>query len=191
MNIFVLDRNPQRAARYHCDRHVVKMVLETAQLLSTQLWAANPAAAQQLLKRGTIYRPTHRRHPCALWAGASLGNYLWLCRLGGALADEYAYRYQGKAHSSATVINNCRRLAEQHPERVVAAAAVTRKLTPFAQAMPEEYKSNDPVHSYRLFYAFEKAHFCTWTRRHTPKWFSELALKATALRGSASLNRPG
>jgi len=111
VNIFVLHTDPVRAARYHCDRHVVKMTLETAQLLSTALALENPDQAVQLQAAGLIYRPTHRNHPCAQWAAESLANYRWLARLGLALAEEYSYRYQGRVHKSAAVIELCAQIA--------------------------------------------------------------------------------
>ncbi|MBN2080871.1 hypothetical protein JW859_01565 [bacterium] len=111
MNIFVLHTDPVRAARYHCDRHVVKMTLETAQLLSTALAVENPAQAAQLQATGLIYKPTHQNHPCSRWAAESLANFRWLARLGLALADEYSYRYSGRVHKSSAVIELCALIA--------------------------------------------------------------------------------
>ena len=65
MNIFVLDNDPFKAAEYQCDKHVVKMVLETAQLLCS----AHETAP---------YKRTHYNHPCAIWTRSSLSNYMWL-----------------------------------------------------------------------------------------------------------------
>lgn len=73
MNVFALDLSPKTAARYHCDAHVVKMILETTQMLSTAHWM-----------RGTRgpYRPTHANHPCSVWVRESTANYKWLHELG-------------------------------------------------------------------------------------------------------------
>ena len=73
MNIFILDLDPQSCAEAHCDKHVVKMILETAQLLSSALWITGVEAP---------YRLTHKNHPCAIWTRESLDNYMWLCQLG-------------------------------------------------------------------------------------------------------------
>jgi hypothetical protein len=73
MNIFYLDKSPYTCARYHCDKHVVKMILETAQLLCGAHWATGGTAQ---------YKPTHLNHPCAIWVRKSLSNYKWLCELG-------------------------------------------------------------------------------------------------------------
>ena len=96
MNIFVLDKNPYKAARYHCDKHIVKMTLETAQILSSALTLIG------VPHNG--YKPTHVRHPCVLWA-VDLRNWVWLRELGRALASEYTRRYQ-RDHSSLLVINS-------------------------------------------------------------------------------------
>jgi hypothetical protein len=91
MNIFYLDRDPIEAARLQCDRHVVKMILETAQLLST---------AHNELDGGQIaYKSTHKNHPSAVWARASAENYYWLQRHLGALGHEYFRRY-GRVHKT-------------------------------------------------------------------------------------------
>ena len=97
MNIFVLDYNPTRAAKMQCDKHVVKMALETAQLLCT----AFPGGTAP-------YKLTHFNHPCAIWCRESLKNYNWLIDHGIALCDEYQHRY-GKTHKSKEVILWCKR----------------------------------------------------------------------------------
>jgi len=132
VNIFALDVNPERAARMHCDRHVVKMILESAQLLSTALSARDAPAAAWLTRQGLCYRPTHRHHPCTLWAIHSRGNHTWLEHLALALCREYTYRY-GKEHASEKVI---RALFEvMHGEAASAGLWLGRRRTPFVQAM--------------------------------------------------------
>jgi hypothetical protein len=171
VNIFVLDRDPRRAARYHCDRHVVKMVLESAQLLSTGLWIVDAARALSLQQRGQLYRPTHRRHPCTLWAAESLANYRWLTRLAGALVEEYHYRYGERTHASELVIDCCRRFAFSRAAGRLQHWA-SRQRTPFPLAMPDKYRCADPVEAYRRYYLGDKALICTWTRRRIPAWFT-------------------
>jgi len=145
MNIFVLDLDPQVAAQMQCDKHVVKMVLETAQILSTV--------------NGGPYKPTHSRHPCVLWAGSHEGNYRWLVAHGQALAQEYFERY-GKVHASARVIEL---LAD--PRTTLQTGA-----TPFVQCMPEEFRAQDPVEAYRAYYHSKE--FAAWNRgRAEPDWW--------------------
>lgn len=161
MNIFVLDLDISTCARYHADRHVVKMILESAQMLCTVV---------NLCGGVSPYKSTHSQHPCTLWALQSLTNWQWLQRLALALNDEYRYRYRRELdHKSATVVR-----------QLVAPPIADLGLTAFAQAMPECYRvAGDAVQAYRRFYIGEKAHFATWTRRRTPRWFAEgLRLKA-------------
>ena len=89
MNIFVLDNNPEVCATYHCDKHVVKMILESVQMMSTVL-------RDQGVDAG--YKATHRNHPCTLWLKESLGNWNWLKALVVALNKEYRYRYGKKVN---------------------------------------------------------------------------------------------
>lgn len=147
MNIFVLDNDPVKAAQMLCDKHVVKMCLETAQMLSTI--------------NGGPYKPTHPNHPCTVWARQTLGNFRWLVEHGMAIGDEYLHRY-GKEHKSTEVIFGCKGFIPNHDET----------LTPFALAMPDEFKVEDPVESYRNYYMSKKS-FCNWTKRDIPEWFLE------------------
>lgn len=149
MNIFVLDNCPEFAAKYQCDKHVVKMVLETAQLLCS----AHETAP---------YKRTHYNHPCAIWTRSSMSNYDWLVRHGLALAREYTFRYN-KIHKSTEVIE----WAWQNKPNILDLG-----LLPFAQAMPDQYKNpNDAVSAYRNYYMNEKARIATWTKTETPYWY--------------------
>lgn len=146
MNIFVLDTNPVIAAQMQCNQHVVKMTLETAQILSTVA--------------GGPYMPTHAKHPCTLWAGANRTNYNWLVMHGLALAEEYTRRY-GRQHKSQAVIAL---LANR-------GAALPIGITPFVQCMPDEFKDKDPVVAYRKYYR-SKAGFATW-KTQPPYWWNQ------------------
>ena len=154
MNIFILDRDIKTCARYHADQHVVKMILESAQMLCTVVNRTGGRAP---------YKSTHAKHPCTLWVGKSLSNWRWLCRLALALNQEYRYRYRTVSdHKSASVIRDL-----PLPE------LADIGLTEFAQAMPEQYKvPGDAVRAYRQFYIGEKAKFAKWTRRRPPVWFT-------------------
>lgn len=145
MNIFVLDTNPVIAAQMQCNQHVVKMVLETAQILSTIC--------------GGPYKPTHAKHPCVLWAGANRTNFMWLKRHGLALCTEYTARY-GKRHKCQDVI-----------ESSVLPASLPVGVSPFVQCMPDEFKDRDPVQAYRKYY-HSKASFATW-KTQPPYWWNQ------------------
>lgn len=157
MNIFILSQDPALAAQYQCDKHVVKMVLESAQILST---------VQSKFNIPTKYKPTHPKHPCVLWTGTSIANYLWLVAHAKALGSEYTYRY-GKIHACMELIDGP--LAEPPPFEQTT-------LTKFVQCMPDEYKiPGDPVQAYRNYYMGEKADFAVWNKtRKAPVWFQPL-----------------
>ena len=157
MNIFVLDENPRTCAEFHNDKHIVKMILETAQLLSTAINTLRGASDPSL------YKSTHLNHPCSIWTRASFSNFAWLAELGIELCEEYTHRYS-KTHKSEEVIW---RAVDALPNNFLDLG-----LTPFAQALPEELRGQDAVESYRRYYNRDKARFSKWTNRPTPYWFS-------------------
>ena len=162
MNIFYLDESPERAAGYLHDKHVVKMCLETAQILSTV------AAGKALGELPRTYRPTHAGHPCVKWVAASYANWDWLARHGLAIGKEYSKRWHGKVHASEAVISG---LAKWGEENSLLWSEWGR--TPPAQAMPEGYRREDPVEAYRVYYKREKVGQSRWTRRERPDWLAE------------------
>lgn len=157
MNIFVLHTNPVIAAQMQCDKHVVKMVLETAQMLST-------------ITNGP-YKPTHVNHPCTLWAGKCVGNLYWLIDHGLALCSEYTKRYD-KRHKCQDIIEDTHFTIEDNlhllfPERM----HDDLSLTPFAQCMPEQFRQENPVLAYRAYYHSKP--FAAWDKgRPAPSWWS-------------------
>jgi hypothetical protein len=156
MNIFFLDLDTKKCAEYHCDKHVVKMILETAQLLCGVHYTTDQVTDQ------IPYKLSHKNHPCAIWSRESLSNYLYLCDLGLELCKEYTYRY-GKRHKSQEVIEWC---ITNKPN------IVDKEFTEPARAMPDEYKVKSVVESYRNYYIGEKKSFAVWKNRNIPEWFS-------------------
>lgn len=157
VNIFYLSNNPVEAAKWHVDRHVVKMILESAQLLS---------AAHRILdsnQDARLYRVTHKNHPSAVWVRQSVHNYNWLYELFIALCDEYTRRY-GKIHLTDIKLRN-----------VLVSPPKNIPNVPFIQppqAMPNEYKNEDSVVAYRQYYINAKNKFATWKiPEHKPSWF--------------------
>ena len=156
MNIFFLDENPETCAQYHNDKHVVKMILETAQLLCGVHHTTNHNTDH------VPYKLSHKNHPCSIWVRSSLENYLWLCELGLELCKEYTYRY-GKKHKSQQVIEWCVIHRPNIPDK------------PFQRppkAMPDDFKVDDVIQSYRNYYIGAKKDFCKWKNREVPLWFS-------------------
>ena len=111
-----------------------------------------------------LYKPTHKHHPCTLWAGESAQNYLWGHALLVALCNEYTFRYN-KVHKTSRLIG---------PLAGPPAGIASKGLTEFPQAMPEEYKSDDVVEAYRSYYCGAKSGFAKWSVRDTPAWFERM-----------------
>lgn len=149
MNIFVLDNDIETSAKFHCDKHVVKMPLEQTQILCTTI---------NLLGGTSPYKTTHVNHPCTIWARQSIENYNLLCRMTIALCEEYTFRY-GKTHACEKVVEYCFNNAPKLDSICV---------TPFALAMPEQYKKESAVDSYIAYYVSEKQHLFSWKNRDKP-----------------------
>lgn len=155
MNIFYLDDDIQKCVEYHCDKHVVKMIVEYAQILSTT------STLYGSIIQG--YKPTHKNHPCVLWCAQSQENWLYLRSLALALCNEYTHRY-GKVHKTEIVIKNLK------PPIL---PSIGFKKPP--RCMPIEFKKDSVSDSYREYYVKAKAKFCRWTNRPVPKWFEQNA----------------
>lgn len=156
MNIFILDNDPNKCAMYHCDKHVVKMITEHAQMLST---------AVRLSGFDYGYNITHQNHPCTKWARESLSNWYWLLNLTKYLHDEWQYRY----NHSVSKLHKAWQVIEELPEPEIEDIG----LTPFALAMPDQYKSNNAVEAYRDYYFGDKQHIASWKKRGEPGWFTK------------------
>jgi len=156
MNIFHLHRDPKICAKYHCDKHVVKMVLETAQMLST--------AYQQICEIDTdLYKIAYPKHPMTIWVSKSENNFKYALSLGSWLAYQYRLRYN-KKHKSQEIIDviSNEKLNNfidnvQHVE-----------FTPPPLCMPEQYKVSNYIESYRYYYKKKKKRFARYTGVDTP-----------------------
>jgi len=176
MNIFAVDNDPRIAATNLVDKHVVKMILETAQLLCTAHRVLDGTHYTGKTKNGRnikrwrmedpqddmrLYQATHVNHPSAAWARACGGNYQWLYHHFQSLLLEYNHRY-GKYHKCMDLWDHLSLSPRNIPKGHV---------QEFAVAMPDEYKvSGDPVQSYRNYYKHGKAHLHKWTNREMPEW---------------------
>jgi len=157
MNIFYLDHDPQKAAEYQCNKHVVKMILESAQLLSTTHYVFKSVYLD------VLYKPTHINHPCSIWVRQSHQNYNWLYQHYEALCDEYTWRY-GKSHKSESLSS----LLKKCP-------VLENKPSKPALAMPDEFKVDCPVESYRNYYRHKsKSIKMVWPQGQTPDFMKEL-----------------
>lgn len=178
MNIFYIDRDPFKSAEQMVDKHVVKMILETAQLLSTahrildgteyigQSKTGRKAKRWRLPddRENVLYSATHINHPSAVWCRQSNNNYNWLFCHFDALLAEYTYRY-GKIHKCAD--STFRQMLQRLPTNIPVGY-----FTPVTPAMPDEYKVPCSVESYRNYYRIAKARMHKWTKREPPDWLA-------------------
>lgn len=167
MNIFVLDLDPELAAQMHCDKHVPKMCVEATQMLVSAVRRHGATDNDvPLTKSGKPHRGGYKSHPCTLWAGDSRDNFMWLFWHGIALCEEFQFRF-GKEHACLKQITVLGSLFRFVPEG---------KLTPFAQAMSDEFRNDDPVIAYRDYYWHDKRKniVCEWKKgREMPQWFNK------------------
>jgi len=176
MNIFYLHSDAKACAQMHNDKHVVKMILEYAQLLSTALRILDGKLVEGFSKSGrkakryelpdqrdgVLYTATHANHPSAVWARQSDKNYDWLFSLFQACLNEYTERYE-KQHATARLVSHLAHAPMNIPKE---------HFTSPPPAMPDEYKvAGDPVTSYRNYYLGDKVKMSRWTNREMPLWF--------------------
>lgn len=177
MNIFALDKDPVVSAQMHCDKHVVKMIIEYAQLMSTAhrvldgTMYQDKTANNRNIKRWRladtvletdVYKASHINHPSGIWTRTTRANYEYLYRLWIALCQEYTHRY-GRIH-----------LTQQKLESILCDTPSNipeGQLTEMPQAMPADAKLPDVIEAYRNYYRVYKKDFAKWTKRQTPEWF--------------------
>lgn len=179
MNIFYFDKNPRTCAAQHCDKHVVKMILEYAQLLSTahrvldgkqQVVLKNNRKKTEYILDGflndSLYAATHINHPSAKWVRNSSENYKWLFSLFIELLNEYTYRYN-KVHACARLVSVLYSLPNNIPDG---------KFESPWRAMPEQYLVDKSLAnycelSYHLYFKTEKQRMAQWKNREVPEWY--------------------
>jgi hypothetical protein len=184
MNIFYLDPDPTLCSQYHNNRHLIKMILEYGQLLSTAhrfldgtvvntLSASGRKTTKYILnddRESILYSATHINHPSAVWVRQSLSNYMWLSHLLVELCKEYTYRY-GKVHKAERE-GLVSMILNRTPENIA-----NGPFTEPTPAMPDVVKvANDSIASYRNYYIQNKQHLASWSgkinSREVPSWFS-------------------
>ena len=143
MNIFYLDEDPVKAAKLQYNKHVVKMILESAQMLCTTHHAYMGDDAD------VPYKSTHQNHPSTKWVGKSAQNYEWLYRHFVALSEEYTKRY-GKEHLTYTKCKD--------KLNILPGGMLQTGLTDMPQCMPDEYKAECSVQAYWNYYIGDKSH---------------------------------
>lgn len=177
MNIFYLSETPTECAKFHVDKHTVKMILEYAQLLCTTHRVVDGVETQSVSPSGRkqkiwvlkdkemddlLYKATHINHPSAVWVRYSVENYRWLYNLFIALQKEYTFRY-GKVHACSklnSALENC-------PTKLP-----FRGFTQPTPAMPADYIKENSIESYRAYYKGSKSNMFSWKNRETPSWIT-------------------
>lgn len=192
MNIFALSTNPVYSAQMMCDKHVPKMIVESAQMMASALRRheelllsehVDYADIDELFtikgvttKKGTPYKGGYAHHPCTVWAGDSWGNFMWLAEHAAALLYEFTARFgEGHVrHACWMPINNMRQIG-----RIIQSQKQEAKTT-FVMAMPDEYKQEGKeVLAYRDYYFGEKKAFAKWEKgRDCPNWWLRMAQHA-------------
>lgn len=181
MNIFYLDKNPEICATMHCDKHVVKMIIEYAQLLSTahRVIDGIKTVTQTSNKRkytryvlpdslnSILYKSTMINHPSAQWVRKSAENYEYLYKLWKALCDEYTHRY-GKVHMTYTKLKNTLSLIPKNIPKIPFFDP-----PPAMSHFPNCIVPNNSLYSYYNYYIVAKQYFARWTNRTIPNWYTE------------------
>ena len=164
MNIFYVDSDPVIAAQMLCDRHVVKMILESAQMLST---AHRVLDGDECADSNGLYKATHKNHPSNVWARSTRENYDWLRQHMSALMSQYIKRYNN-VHATERL----ERPLWARPRNIVLG-----RFSPPPQCMPDQYKCNpnsasrdDCVSAYQKYYLGAKMHMATWKFTEAPSW---------------------
>ena len=151
MNIFFLDKDPVKAAQLQCDKHVVKMVLETAQMISTAVRSQGHDVG---------YKSAYPKHPMTIWVNKSNHNFAWALEHGLALGEEYTHRYN-KIHASHKMLKMIQDLKIK---------GNANYMTTPPQCMPDEYKKISYVDAYRNYYVNDKKYFAKYTNRDVPEF---------------------
>ncbi len=182
MNIFYLDKNPKICATMHCDKHVVKMIIEYAQLLSTAHRVLDGTSNNVLTKskrkyttwihpnplmESTLYKSTMRNHPSAIWVRESITHYEYLKELWVHLCDEYTHRY-GKTHSTYIKLKDVLKI---NPTLIP--TLPFKDPPPAMSHFSDCIVPNNSVYSYYNYYIVAKNYFARWTNRPIPEWYSK------------------
>ncbi len=168
MNIFALSRCAQTSAEWLCDKHVVKMILETGQMLST----AHHVLESEHLGKYKYYEPAYVNHPCTVWARTSHANYMWLYEHFERLCQLYEEIYNRTHKTWVKLHIACRMSPFKLTGKFKTPNSDVLDLTEFPQCMPDQYKDTDPHVAYRRYYIGEKLHFAEYKSRKIPAWIA-------------------
>ena len=194
MKIFYLDKDPFDCAKLHCDKHVVKMILEYGQILSTAHRILDGCPIKSKTEKGRnikrwilpedkrnelFYKSAFINHPSSIWARKQSGNYRWLFSLWCGLVDEYNIRY-GKSHKAENLFGLFSELPKNIPSKSQEKETIVKlkfcdiryNLTRMPQCMPDECKEKDSLLAYQKYYRLYKKRFAKWTKRPIPDFMT-------------------
>lgn len=193
MNIFYLNPDPKICAQDHCDRHVTKMIIEYAQLMSTAHRVLDGEEYTDLTANGRrikrwrlhdsresiLYKASHINHPSAIWCRENRKNYIWLYQMWYELLNEYTHRY-GKTHECAKLIEPLAEWPMNVPdgEFFAPTPAMPVDLKVMAEN-PIPGRKYDSLKSYHKYYIQEKVRFAKWKNRNIPEWFANANIQVS------------
>ena len=190
MNIFVLDENPKIAAQMHCDKHVCKMIIEHTQMLAAAYYhTLGITRKKEIAENQKVvnivfsgfprkhedgsdhpYALSHVNHPCTIWTRASIQNWNWLLECTKELCSEFEKRYK-KPHSIAAILD----WMESNKPRLSSI-----RLTAFATAMPDCYKTYPTTEAYKRYYAYKTSYMqVKWAHSEMPDWFTSELIESS------------
>jgi hypothetical protein len=178
MNLFFLDIDPKLCAKYHCDAHCVKMILEACQLMWAAFHITGEKDWESTVPDGIkVYLLTHKNHPTAIWVRSSVNNFQWTASLAKELCIEYTQRYN-RRHACEDMIDwfllhhpNCNEETKAKATTFYCTSNIPEGCTPPPLAMPHYYHEDDLVLSYRNYYIYDKEPIAQWKYCDTPGWF--------------------
>ena len=183
MNIFYLDNDPVKSAELHCDKHVVKMIIEYAQLMSTahrvldgEMYVDKTANNRRIKRwcladkhmEEVVYKASHINHPSNIWIRSSDSHYQFVYDMFVALCNEYTHRY-GRVHLTEEKLKD---ILQHLPNNITRADFVEPP-----QAMPDDVKTSNTVDAYQNYYRVYKKNFAKWTDRMTPAFMENISGK--------------
>ena len=194
MNLFILHEQPDIAAQMQCDKHIVKMALETTQMVASVIhrYGISPELLP-INKSGNPYGAGYKHHPCTLWVGDNIQNFRWTVEHGLALCREYSRRYGKVHHCSLSLLRVSKAL--QNNDCIQSKVPGSTKRTAFAQALYDSCRQSDAVKAYRNYYTIrllERPTMQSWSIRSTsggrqqfapPFWFTAANIRPLKTNG--------
>ncbi len=186
MNVFYLDKNPRTSAKYHCDSHLRKMLVEYAQIMSVAHWTSNEEEDIERAIENKLYKPTHIKHPSMVWTRSNVHSYSYVFCMWEELLLIYVDRY-GKEHGSGRLREGLINLPKcLITKQVSTKYKLSKDMPPPPMCFGRDFEHikkgfkpnnhDDVVNAYREYYRQAKKKFATWGKgRSMPRWWLRVA----------------